>query len=97
MIAGPPALPGGRRLPRASAVAALVLLAAALGGCGGRQSILAPSRSAIVGVTSRLRMRLGFVLPPVCPGAFTNIGTGAISSTFRSVASRRSFTPTSKA
>jgi cytochrome c oxidase subunit II len=34
--------PPGRRPPRAPAAAALALLAAGLGGCGGRQSILAP-------------------------------------------------------
>ena len=52
------------------------------------------SRSAIVATTSTFRTRLSSTRPSVWPGAFTKNGTGAISSTLRSLRSRRLRTPT---
>ena len=52
------------------------------------------SRSATVGTTSRLRTMWSSMRPSVWPGAFTKNGTGAISSTLRSLRSRLLRTPT---
>ena len=51
------------------------------------------SRSAIVGSTSEVAHEAGSTGPPSGPAAFTKNGTGAISSTLRSVTSRRSSRP----
>jgi hypothetical protein len=52
------------------------------------------STSAIVGATSSVRASASLTRPRLCPGFFTNSGTGASSSTFVRLMLRRVGTPT---
>ena len=48
----------------------------------------------MVASMSMLRTAARLTWGSICPGAFTNSGTGAISSTLSSLIRRRLFTPT---